>query len=47
MAKQERQAEFVRWFGPLLTAWRDLGGTMHMMDIIGIYQRNSRPEDDR
>jgi restriction system protein len=34
MAKQKRQAEFVRWFGPLLTALRDLGGSASPREAI-------------
>jgi restriction system protein len=34
MAKPERQAEFVRWFGPLLTALRDLGGSASPREAI-------------
>lgn len=34
MAKTKRQAEFVRWFGPLLNALRDLGGSASPREAI-------------
>lgn len=45
MAKKKRQAEFVKWFGPLLDALRDLGYSGKPKEVTNKIAENERLDD--
>ncbi len=46
MAKRNKQAEFVKWFGPVLDALRELGNTEKPKEVCEkIAEKENLPED--